>query len=171
MVTGLEQPVLLINVCIVCVGCTTHPYMDTKEDAWAIDVEGSAGFSEGDGVRGAEYYTVVIHYPGLNPTQFRPHHLKYDSEGRAVKSNYGNNQYQTQEGTRDSVFKKAVHKWSCKNDDMYSLTDKNKANCNSIKGFLNKYKCCIFYHNNNVDECATFGGAPLTLDYPIRTHA
>lgn len=125
------------------------------------DVDGDSGDEE-SGVSkaprriGHEYYSIVVHYAGTLPVHCIPNHIKLDAKGNPVKSLYKQNDFQTEEGTRESVTNQRVVKWSTKKEHLDTLTSESKAACNALKTFLNKNKCMLWYHNGNEDDCATF---------------
>lgn len=128
-------------------------------DAWEMDGDND-GF-EGDCLEtaaGKEYYTFVVHYPGLHPKHFIPNHPVYDKKGKAMQSQYGNNQLKTECGTPDTVKHKKVVKWTTKADVLSAMQKPHASICNSLKAWFNKSGVAVFFHNALTDKCSQFRG-------------
>lgn len=125
--------------------------------AWDIDEEENLEGSGGAGRVGAEYYSIIVHYPGAKLKQMMPHHVRRDNEGRAIKSSYKKTENQTEEGTPETVLTEKVEKWSTKKDVLDAMTSESRQACNAIKAFMLKSMAMMWYHNGNQDECSQFG--------------
>lgn len=130
---------------------------------WDIDDEESHDFGGAGGRAGVKHYMVVLHYEGLRLCHFIPQHAKRDANGCIVMSSYRKTERMTEEGTPETVLEDKVEKWSTKKDILDGMSQELRGACNSVKTFLSKQNCSVWYHNSNVDECAEFGGAHLHL--------
>nr|QKE55000.1 MAG: nonstructural protein [Parvoviridae sp.] len=116
---------------------------------------------EEDSETGAEFYTIVLHYPKLSPKHFIPQHAVYDGKGQKVMSQYGKDTPRTEDGSPDTVKRRKVEKWATKGPTLSAMAPYARSICNGLKAFFAKSQTAVFYHNANVDECSQFGGPHL----------
>lgn len=122
-----------------------------------------------------EHYTFVIgcsNRKGLNFVNldnYHPKALAVDSEGNYIPSNYPK---KTNKGSSwkeedlnavgdGSIDDTAVSRWNTPASVLSNLPDKHKKACNSIKTWLTKYDCALWWHDGNSDLCSKYGGEHL----------
>lgn len=113
---------------------------------------------------GAEYYTLVVHYPGLHPLHFIPMITMYGADGEPLTSVYN-------KGTRtieaaphsDDLLNEPVQNWKTQGEALNEMDQGTRAACNAVKNLLNKGKVAVFFHNACIDRCSLFRGEHLHI--------
>lgn len=112
---------------------------------------------------GSEWYSVIVAYEGLHPTQYIPQKTVM-SKGKPVMQNYGGKPTPKLEPMQPSaceIF--PVAKWTAKMEVMEKLNTTAKQINNSLKSWLTKAEVAMWYHNGNEDDCSLFGGPHLHI--------
>lgn len=135
--------------------------MSTWEE---IAGETSPHFREDDEtIPGFEYYHIILAYKGLSPVQYKPQHGCYDKKG-PIMSSYGAGKasHKTEEGTPETVYKRAVLKWTSKQDVLNAMGQEEKKICNSVKALCGAHPVAVWFHNSGPTDfsCVKRKGGP-----------
>lgn len=115
-----------------------------------------------DNKPGKEYYTFVVHYPNLHPTQYLPHKGMYEDNGQPMQDKYKKDGgIRTEPCEMNEMSEVKVEAWKTKQDVLNALPSGCRTICNGLKAWLNKSSCSVFFHNAAEDKCSQFKGPHL----------
>lgn len=113
-----------------------------------------------DSAPGNEFYTMIVHYPGLHPQHFIPMVNMMNDDGEPIPNQYKAGTYRLEEGPcePEELINRKVQNWKTTQDTLSDMKQECKTACNSVKTLINKGRAALFFHNAAEDRCSLFLG-------------
>lgn len=106
-------------------------------------------------------YTIVIKHHVIKPQYFTPQRNARTRTGELIPSKYTPGAWVQEDIPREEIYSACVERWITRKSELDALSSSNKYTLNTIKSFLSRNDCALWYHNGDCDGCSEFGGRHL----------